>query len=280
MAAPRLGRMLTRGWLTDLAVLRHGGSTVADRGDHLVVRTPDNPTYHWGNFVLVTDPAGVDDAEHWLGAFRSEFPDAEHVALGLPALPGPPSVEAYRRLGLEVGTDDVLWTQRMPEQRPLADGYDARALTNDDDWEQQVRTGLAENARSGEFPREAHEVFLRARAATHRDLSDRGVARWFGAFTAEGALVADLGIVDCGGVGRYQSVGTDADHRRRGLAGHLLGVAARWAADQGCTEWVIVTETTNDAGRLYRSVGFEPDAVQVSVSRQAAGAEVGAEVDR
>jgi len=31
------------GLATDLMMLRLGGSTIEDRGDHLVVRTPDNP---------------------------------------------------------------------------------------------------------------------------------------------------------------------------------------------------------------------------------------------
>ena len=72
-------------------------------------------------------------------------------------------------------------------------------------------------------------------------------------------LVASLGIVCCDTTARYQAVGTDPQHRRRGLATHLLGVAARWSADHGCDRWVIVTEATNPAGRVYRSVGFEQD---------------------
>ncbi|OFE18429.1 hypothetical protein BA895_12490 [Humibacillus sp. DSM 29435] len=72
----------------------------------------------------------------------------------------------------------------------------------------------------------------------------------------------------CDELARFQAVGTDAEHRRRGLAGHLLGLAARWAGDQGATAWVIVTESTNPAGQLYRSVGFVPDVVQVTVSHR------------
>lgn len=256
--------MLTRGWHTDLAVLRHSGSSLEDRGDHLVVRTPANPTFHWGNFVLVTDEAAAEDARRWLETFEREFPGAGHVALGLPRLPAD---GAYAAAGLEVGTDDVLYAATQPETRPLTDGYSARALTADEDWEQKVAAAVAENDRIREYDRAGHEDFLRRRADQFRALCDAGVARFFGAFVEDGRLVSDLGIVDCGGIARYQTVGTDAGHRRRGLAGHLLGVAAEWAAGRGCTEWVIVTETTNEAGRLYRSVGFEPDAVQVSAYR-------------
>jgi hypothetical protein len=30
----------------ELAILEHSGSTVEDRGNHLIVRTPDNPDFH------------------------------------------------------------------------------------------------------------------------------------------------------------------------------------------------------------------------------------------
>ena len=85
---------------------------------------------------------------------------------------------------------------------------------------------------------------------------------------AGGELIADLGIVRCGTTARCQRVGTDEGHRRRGLASYLLGVAARWAADQGCGRWIIVTEATNPAGRVYRSLGFEPDSANALAYRK------------
>jgi hypothetical protein len=39
-------RDFSPGWATDLAILEHSVSTVEDRGDHLIVRTPDNPDFH------------------------------------------------------------------------------------------------------------------------------------------------------------------------------------------------------------------------------------------
>jgi GNAT superfamily N-acetyltransferase len=95
-------------------------------------------------------------------------------------------------------------------------------------------------------------------------LSDKGLAAWFGAFY-KSELVADLGIVICEESARYQSVQTDEMHRGKGLASHLLGQAASWAGQKGCTSWVIVTESTNGAGRIYRKAGFKPDLETVTV---------------
>lgn len=241
------------GWATDIAVLQHAGSTVETHTDHLVLRTPRNPTFHWGNCLLVTDSAAVDDARRWMATFHTAFPAASWVAIGLTRMPEDTAGWAVQDVELEL--DEVLATATLPRQKPLPVGYSARRLTGED-WEQVVRCSIAENDRTDEYDPLSHEHFVRARVRSQRELSDRGVAAFFGAFAAD-ALVSSLGVVRCDATARYQSVSTEIEHRRRGLASHLLGVAARWAAAHGCNRWVIITEATNPAGRVYRGVGFE-----------------------
>ena len=257
-------RDVSPGWATDLAVLEHSGSVVEDRGDHLVVRTPLNPDYHWGNCLFVTDADTVDDAPRWVAAFHDTFPQATWVAIGLARMPDDADVWAAQGLDLEL--DDVLSTRTLPKQTPLAEGYTVRRLGGDD-WQQCVRREMAENDRTGEYEPTGHERFVRARTTARRNLSDREVAAFFGAFSGD-TLVADLGIVRCGTTARYQAVSTEVEHRRKGLASHLLGVAARWAASHGCDRWVIITEATNPAGRVYRRVGFEPDVGNAQAYRR------------
>jgi GNAT superfamily N-acetyltransferase len=246
---------LSPGWATDLAVLELSGSTIEDRDDHLVVRTPSNPLYHWGNCLFVTAVDEVDDAARWIATFGREFPEATWVAIGL--IGAPPHPEAWTDAGVTIELDEVLTTRTRPRITAAPPGYTFRQLTGDD-WEQVISSGIRDNERSGEYEPTGHEQFMRARVNNQRTLCDTGVAAFFGAFDGD-ALVADLGIVKCGTTARYQAVQTDEPHRRRGLASHLLGVAARWSIEQGCDRWVIVTETTNAAGRVYRSVGFAPD---------------------
>ena len=252
------------GWATDLAILEQSGSTIDDRRDHLVIRTPHNPDYHWGHCLFVTDEDAVDDAGRWVKTFQSAFPDATWVAIGMLRMPDDQG--AWVAHGLDLELDDVLTTRTLPRQTPLPDGYAVRRLSGKD-WEQSVARSVAENNRTDEHDPQSFERFARGKTQARRALSERDRGASFGAF-ADDVLVADLGIVRCGGTARYQSVGTDDDHRRRGLASHLLGVAARWAADHGCDRWVIVTEATNPAGRVYRSVGFEPDAGNAQAYRK------------
>lgn len=262
---------LSPGWHTDLAVLRLGGSQITEHDDHLVIRSPHNPGYHWGNFILQTDPGESSDADRWTRLFHNTFPRVRHLAIGLVGAPEP---GAWAGPGVEVTADTVLTTRRLPRLAPAPRGYVVRALSTEADWAALLAAELADNARTGREPPADFEAFSREQLATRRQLVHAGDGAWFGAFTTgddgggsggdshddrPDALAASLGIVLCDKTARYQSVSTHPDHRRRGLATHLLGVAARWAADQGSDEWVIVTESDNPAGRVYRSVGFAPD---------------------
>lgn len=263
-----LPRNLPLGQHTDLAIHVLSGSDVEDHHDHLVIRTPMNPGFHWGNSLYVLDQARVNDAAHWLAIFEAAFPEAAHRAIGLIA---PPSdATAWEATGLDVEFEDVLSTTTLPTLRPHNDGYTVRELTTDDDWSQYAAISLAQDAAEGVTVDDAHTLFVVRRAAAKRSLTTSGAA-FFGAF-ADDVLVAKLGIVDCGdGITRYQDVLTAANHRRRGLTSLLLGVAAQWAAGQGCTTWVIVADAGSDAARLYEACGFTDKSQATQVYLAPAG---------
>jgi GNAT superfamily N-acetyltransferase len=244
--------MLPLGWHTDLAVLRLEGSTIDERPDHLVVRTPASPLYYWGNFVLVTDPTRVDEPEHWLEVFETEHPDAAHRAIGLVA--EPIDQGAWRALELELDRDDVLAADSCPEPTAVPGGYLVKQIADTIEWERSTGLRIEEFA-EGDAREAEHE---RNRTRSRIAMSEQGHVAWFGAFHGD-RLAAELGIVDCGqGVARCQSVVTAAEHRRRGLAGHLLGAAAQWAAERGAQRWVIVADAGGEASRLYQARGFRP----------------------
>lgn len=241
---------------TDLAILQLSGSLIEGCGDHLIIRTPSNPGFHWGNFVFVTDPDRVDTAGHWVSVFAEVFPHDRHRAVGLVTEPScPEGMAAWLAAGLEIEYEDALSTSRPPTLRPLADGYTVRELRTDDDWAQDLDLDLDDEP--DHFitdPR--HQQFREARLLARRTLTTAGHAAFLGVF-AGSRLVAQVGIVDCGqGIARYQHVFTAREHRRRGLTSHLLGVAARWASDRGCNRWVIVADADSDASRLYQACGF------------------------
>jgi GNAT superfamily N-acetyltransferase len=249
------------GWATDVEVLRLGGSAIEDHGDHVVVRSPRNPTHHWGNFVLVADPAQRNRAHRWVEVFAEEFPDAAHTAIGLPA---EPDDARWLAEGLEVESDLVLDRDAPCPARPVPAGYEVRLLSDADDWAAVVEMVVAENARDGRHPDAEFRAFAQRRAAERAALSARGAGAFLGAFAAGSGLVAQAGIVLCGALGgarqvaRYQHVATVPEHRGVGLAGHLLGAAGGWAAERGADRWEIHVDPGSAAHRLYDGLGFGP----------------------
>ena len=76
-------RITSLGFRTDIMLLTLQGSEVEDRGDHLVVRTPGNPEFWWGNFVLFRDIPGRCDVQRWETTFAHELPEASHRTFGV-----------------------------------------------------------------------------------------------------------------------------------------------------------------------------------------------------
>lgn len=70
------------GYRTDLALLELAGSEIEDRGDHLVIRTPANPRFYWGNFMLLEQPPEPEAIDELLTRFDATFPHSRHRALG------------------------------------------------------------------------------------------------------------------------------------------------------------------------------------------------------
>jgi GNAT superfamily N-acetyltransferase len=229
--------------------------------DHFVIRSPHNPDYHWGNFILVTNNSLVNDSDRWLQTFSDAFPEVTWIAIGLPQYPE--FAENWITPGIEIERLDVLKALEQPACPQISSGYISRVLEGTD-WDLLLAREISENKKSGEHDAESFERYIGKAIEGFKELCAKGLAAWFGVFYGS-ELVADLGIVLCGKTARYQSVQTDEKHRRNGLASHLLGKAAEWAGQKGATAWVIVTESTNDAGRIYRKAGFKLDLETVTV---------------
>jgi ribosomal protein S18 acetylase RimI-like enzyme len=243
---------------TDVMVRRLAGASVVDRGDHLVVRTPANPGFHWGNFLLLdTLPVGPA-VDEWITAFRHEFPGTGHVALGIDGTTFPDPLELPPSVGFEVDLGVVLTGNRPPTPRPTPDGLTVRPLRSARDWREELRLRRAEQFEDGPPP-PGHTEYLLRRTAEASGLAAAGRATYLGAFDGD-RLCAVVGIASDGrGVARYQNVATRAGFRRQGLASLLVTEAGRQAvSSMGAELLVIVADRGSDAARLYEALGFAP----------------------
>ncbi|HEY2264152.1 MAG TPA: GNAT family N-acetyltransferase [Streptosporangiaceae bacterium] len=253
--------LMSLAYQTDVALRITEGAEVTDRGDCLVIRTPDNPAFWWGNFLLTG--AWPQEGDGWLARFAAEFPAAKHVAIGVdvaaPAGPLPPEFAS-----LEPEYSTVLTCTDIHAPRHVSTGAQLRPLESDQDWRQSVEL----NMRS--YGEEEPTDFQYRRAADRRRMVQAGRAAWFGAFDGD-RLVAQLGICDCGsGLARYQDVETEPAARRRGLAGTLVWHAGQFARERfGADTLVIVADPAEGAIRVYRDCGFADAQTQVSFARAA-----------
>ena len=65
-------------YATDLDVLALD-RVVERRSEHLVVRSPGNPEFYWGNFLLFDDAPGEGDGMRWEALFDQAFTDEPRV---------------------------------------------------------------------------------------------------------------------------------------------------------------------------------------------------------
>jgi ribosomal protein S18 acetylase RimI-like enzyme len=250
---------------TDLAMLERSGSEITDRGTHLVVRTPDNPTFWWGNFLLLAEaPADEERAADWLREFEGEFPQARHRAIAVDGTDGSlADLGPFTALGLEAEESIVMTAEAVHEPpRPNTDAS-YRKLVSDDDWAQQVEVARAGEDVGYELP------FVTAKTRAERRLVEAGYGAWWGAFEGE-RLLASMGLFTASeGLARFQQVKTHPDARGRGLAGTLVHRVSRYGFEElGARTLVMVADPDYLAIRIYRSVGFADTERQLQVVRK------------
>lgn len=250
------------GYRTDLMIRMLEGGQVEDRGDCLVIRSPGNPDFWWGNFLLLAEPPAPGRLDEWLARFAAEFPDASHVALGVDVTQaGLVDAQELTAAGFSLTQSTVLTARKVRKPARLNTQASFRRLTGDD-WRQVAELRAAIYDESPESP------FLRRRVAAQRAITEAGHGQWLGAFI-DGALLSQLGLITGpAGIARYQDVETHPAARRQGLAGTLLWLGAQHnlPADPERT-LVIVADPDDAAIRLYQSAGFTPAQAQIGFDK-------------
>ena len=246
------------GLVTDLELARTRGQVI-DRDDYLVVRTPDDPTYYFGNLLVLPAPPQVGEVAYWTRKFATELggdPAIRHVALRWDGIHG--DTGAIQELTAAGFTVEVLQVMTATAVTAADVDVELRVL----EARELPATAELEYA-IGDRHDDSFRRFLHRRAAWKQRLVGAGRATCWGAFDA-GALVASLALVPLGTRARYQDVQTAASHRKRGIAGALLARAARASE---ATELVIVAEPDSAASRVYERVGFRTIERVVSACR-------------
>jgi ribosomal protein S18 acetylase RimI-like enzyme len=255
------------GFRTDIMLLALQGSSIEEHDGYRVVRTPSNPSYHWGNFLLIDRDPHPGDMTGWVRTFEREFPGVPHIAIGIDGTePSAISTAEFEAAGVTPDAATALTATdiRLPERPNTEAEFRMLRADSDPDWDAALAVQWASYPPTDEDDGE----YARHKLAALRELQVRGKGGWFGAFL-DGRMVAGLGVFSDGsGVARYQTVDTHPDFRRRGLAGMLVYTAARHAVDElGATTLVIVADPDYTAINLYKALGFVGTETQMQLEK-------------
>jgi GNAT superfamily N-acetyltransferase len=258
---------------TDIDVLP-ASRIVERRDDHLVVRSPTNPTHWWGNYLLFDDPPRPGDRDRWEALFVAEFPDAEHRAFGWDRTDGeagaaeaefvPHGYRSERLAGLIAAPAEL---RSHPRANRLvhvvaldpAPGADARMWSAVQELQVASRDPTLEDE-------PAYRAYNERWLADQRELMTAGRGAWYVALTAVGEVAGSCGVIVTGSRGRYRAVDTAEPWRRQGVSSRLVVQAGRLTAARfGAERLVIAADVDYHALGLYEYLGFVRREQTVSV---------------
>lgn len=252
---------------TDLMLCRLAGSV--SRGDGYWVGTwPGEPTYLWGNLLVMDEPPEDGDLEGWLWLADEEL-GADHYSFAFDDPSGARGdIEPFVEDGFEVFDNETLVGGDIARPPRANTDVTVRALATDAEWAAAV--DLECSVDPAPYTHAYMRAFSTTKFATYRRMCKQAGA-WFGAF-AEGRMLATCGIFVVDGLARFQSVHTHPDARRRGICGRLVADVGRFALDElGARQLVITAETGSSAAQIYASCGLQRTEVVAGCVRRPPG---------
>lgn len=258
-------KQLSLGFRTEMIFHRFDG-IVLDRGEYLVVKTPSNPSFYFGNLLLMFEAPRLGTLEKWKKLFRKEFedmPEIKHFTfLWDSPSEGIGDVTELGMEGFRVDFSVVLTARSVHEPKKSNSRVQVRPISTGSEWREIIEAQIL--SKSADFTEEAYRSFKEKQMARYKAMSEQGLGHWFGAYL-DGKLVGDLGVYRDGTVGRFQSVETHPDYRRLGVCGRLVFEAAKFGLEQmSLTELVMVADENYHAAKIYESVGFVPTMKEYS----------------
>lgn len=268
---------LPLGWQTEF-ILHRLDAQITAHDDCIAVRTDSNPTFYWGNCLLLRDAPADADLAHWQARFHALIaagrPEVRHVAIGITAPRGSQLLPAWVAEGFEVEDTAVLALRHDQPLAPASAVRAARWVLRPIDWATERDAFVDLQCQdSAPFEPAGYRAFRQRQMARIERLAQAGCGQWFGLW-CDGVLAADCGLVrDAarpGALGRFQQVQTHPLWRRRGLCTALVrGVSAwgfaHWQLDQA----VICADPHDVAVGIYRSLGYRDVASHWQLQRNA-----------
>jgi RimJ/RimL family protein N-acetyltransferase len=263
---------LSLGWRTDLIFARFDGE-ISDRVDHLCVRTPGNPTFWWGNFLLFRHAPAPGDLQRWMALFEAGIASRQrasrHRAFGVDVRERLALPQEFAAAGFTLNEATVLTLTRDQLRAPArapAHGVAFEVLDLARDGAAVVDKQVAVD--SSRFEPLGYREFAQRQVERYLAMQRAGLGHWFGLVAqvdGRAVLAASCGLFrastraddPASRLGRFQYVSTHPAWRRRGLCTALVHAVCRHGFEtMGLDTLVMVADPADVAIGVYESLGY------------------------
>ena len=268
-----LEKIKSLGLRSDLMIAEHK-SVVEQKDGYIVVKSPHNPGYYWGNYLIFDRPPSLRDAQlcspkSWEYLFHSEFGEmhaVRHMAFIWDSPEGiPGEVDEFKALGYSVDKTEVLTAEEVYPPLYANEKIRIREINSVDQW--NAVTDLLILTREPHFEENLYRRYVERKVETYRSMAMKKNGAWFGAFIGND-LVGTLGMFTGYGVGRFQHVVTHPAYRRQGICGTLVHEIASLALTRDDVDYLVMqADPEAHAVRLYKSLGFKQSEVLYSLQK-------------
>lgn len=266
---------LRPGARTDLALHRFGAQ-ILELPDCLAVRTPSNPSFYWGNYLMLPQAPADADLPHWLQRFDELIarpqPASRHVAIGINTIYAGQQLPAWEAAGFEMFVNSVM--RLAPGQLcPPARAPRGDVLVRPIDFATEVPAIVElECADTHGFGEAGYREYRERQFVRYAQMHEQGCAQWFGLW-CDGQLAADCGLMRMaaqpGGTVRFQRVATHPAWRRRGLASVLVHSVSAYALNEWqAAETIMIADPDDVAIGIYRSLGYRELELEWGLQRK------------
>ena len=239
-------------------VINHLSSTFSEEEDVIVLRSPDDPNYYFGNLLALKVPLDSRTPAQWQTRFRELFrsvPEVQHCTLIWAREESTPAnVREFQRLNFEYEENHILKVRRedfrVPERLNSEPEY--RALQTTSDWQQWTALNIAEKL--DDHREDELRPYLQGRIHNYQRLEEKGFGETLGAFQ-NGRLIGYAGLYHLDGLARFQNVHVIPSAQNRAIARTILTQLTQRLPDS-VQELIIVADEHYHASALYQSLGF------------------------
>jgi len=256
--------ILSLGIGTNTMIHRFDGGIVEEHNDCIVIRTPANPNYWWGNYLLMPNPPQVGDFERWQRLLQERFgSEFKHRVFAWDINPDD-ALNPIRGKdtdfvsgGFNRYADEVLATKEEGLKKPefIDKNLEVRPLESSKDWADALEINVL--CREAHHPEASYREHRKKQLEMYQRLQVEDIGSIFGGFL-DGKLVADMGLFIENGLGRFQHVETHPDYRKRGIAGTMVHYISEWGFNKRGAEYlVIIADPEGPAVNLYKSLGYD-----------------------